>query len=342
MSKAREQNQPNKVIDVHLPLEKAAVGTSPHLSLWTVLQLAIKAVPALKYALGVLGIVSAIAIVKGFGVDYQIAVFGTIVMIVLMTLLVVFAALTKAKSPHIRTASLVLLWSSLIITIATASLLFTSAFFDWPERLSSVLSYNDPQRALSINQIEIADSVCHWNSMKKPMQVVAPIRNFAGEFWHFGGPPIGIPKQTWPIGSHQHWPLDIEKRPDVLAEKTVDPVLDITLLNNQDTASVVTRIGFRPIAAWTSPKGPHFSGKLVDFDAYSLPVSGFVLGTDQWLVLPQPIYLSSQAPYRLRLRLKDYCKQVKRNETVMRVLIEADNNIVSSEDIYLGMYTTNS
>jgi hypothetical protein len=38
---------------------------------WTILQAAIKAVPALKYALAVLGIASAIAIIKGFGIDFR-------------------------------------------------------------------------------------------------------------------------------------------------------------------------------------------------------------------------------------------------------------------------------
>jgi hypothetical protein len=51
-----------------------------------------KAVPAVKYALGIAGIVAAIAIVAGFRINFRIAVFGTVIMFVLMTVLVVFCA----------------------------------------------------------------------------------------------------------------------------------------------------------------------------------------------------------------------------------------------------------
>jgi hypothetical protein len=105
---------------------------------WTVLQAAIRAVPALKYALGVLGLVSAIAIIKGFGIDFRVAVFGTIVMVALMITLVVFAALTKVKSPQVRYAALALMWALLALTILSAVLLFTSAFFSFPRPLGQL------------------------------------------------------------------------------------------------------------------------------------------------------------------------------------------------------------
>ncbi len=109
---------------------KEPVPNVAGLTPWTVFQAALKAVPALKYALGVLGIVSAIAIVKGFGIDFRVAVFGTIIMVILMVALVVFAALTKARNPHLQVAALALMWSFLALTIMSAILLFTSTFFD--------------------------------------------------------------------------------------------------------------------------------------------------------------------------------------------------------------------
>ena len=113
---------------------KQSISLSP----WTILQKAIKAVPSLKYALGVLGIVSAIAIIRSFGIDFRIAVFGTITMVVLMTALVVFAALTKVTSPQVSLAALVLMWSFLALTILSAALLFTSVFFSYPKPLSEL------------------------------------------------------------------------------------------------------------------------------------------------------------------------------------------------------------
>jgi hypothetical protein len=115
--------------------DNGILGLTP----WAVLQAAVKAVPALRYALAVLGIVSAIAIIKGFGIDFRVAVFGTIIMVVLMTALVVFAALTKLKSLQVRSAALVLMWSFLGLAILSAVLLFTSAFFSYPMPLAQLL-----------------------------------------------------------------------------------------------------------------------------------------------------------------------------------------------------------
>lgn len=136
--------KPKKPPTTESPLPELAPAKKPDedvagLTPWTVLQAAVKAVLALKYALGVLGIVSAIAIIKGFGIDFRIAVFGTILMMVLMTALVVFAALTKSKSHQIRAAALVMMWSFLALTIFSATLLFTSAFFDYPKPLTQLL-----------------------------------------------------------------------------------------------------------------------------------------------------------------------------------------------------------
>ncbi len=115
--------------------ETALVVLTP----WTIFQAALKAVPALKFALAVLGLVSVLVIVKGFGIDFNIAVFGTIILLVLMVALVVFAALTGVKSPQVRLAALVMMWSFLTLTILTAALLFMSAFFDIPRPLDKLL-----------------------------------------------------------------------------------------------------------------------------------------------------------------------------------------------------------
>ena len=99
----------------------------------TVLREAIRAVPAVKYALGIAGIVSAIAIVTGgFRIDLRIAVFGTVIMLVLMTVLVLFARLSTTPHHALGFAVIVLVWFSLLLTMFTATGLFTSVFLHWP------------------------------------------------------------------------------------------------------------------------------------------------------------------------------------------------------------------
>lgn len=105
------------------------------MSPFNLLKEAMIAVPAVRYALGVAGIISVVAIVRGFGISYQIAALGAAVMIVLMTVLVVFArAASVAKGAFVLPA-LFLTWASLLITVAAAFFLLTSVFFGWPIKL---------------------------------------------------------------------------------------------------------------------------------------------------------------------------------------------------------------
>jgi hypothetical protein len=112
---------------------------------YRILQEAIRAVPAVKYALGVTGIVAAIAIVKSFGIDLRLAVFGTIVTFVLMVVLVIFAKFSTMAPHHFLRPILVLVWSFLTLTIAAASLLFTSVFFKHPVDLQAWLKPSSAQ-----------------------------------------------------------------------------------------------------------------------------------------------------------------------------------------------------
>jgi hypothetical protein len=126
-----------------------------------VLTAAIRAVPSVKYALGVAGIVSVIAIVASMGIDLRIALAGSIIMLFLMTALVVFAKLTTTAAPAFRWPIFLLLWSSILLTIATAILLFTSVFFGVPLELRHVFAFVGQPDILSLpnsDYIEIPES----------------------------------------------------------------------------------------------------------------------------------------------------------------------------------------
>jgi len=93
---------------------------------------AIAAVPAVKYALGVGGVVSLIAIIGSFGINYRVAVIGFPIIIVMMVLLLVFAKLAGAKPQYFLGPLIALAWFSMFATIATVSLIFSGVFFKWP------------------------------------------------------------------------------------------------------------------------------------------------------------------------------------------------------------------
>ncbi len=100
----------------------------------TLLQEAVRAVPAVKYALGIAGILAVLAIAKGFGLDPAFAIGGTIVMLALMVVLLIFARLSASAkaSQHFVLPALFLMWGFLALVLASAGLLFSSAFFGRP------------------------------------------------------------------------------------------------------------------------------------------------------------------------------------------------------------------
>jgi hypothetical protein len=136
-----------------------------------VLREAVRAVPALRYALGVAGILAAVALVKGFGINAQTAVLGAIGMLALMVALVLFARLTKTAPQHFVTPMLVLMWSMLVITVATAGLLFSSMFFDWPLPLSRLLA---PEPAVPGGFTETGEAVQGAGASAEPVARLDP------------------------------------------------------------------------------------------------------------------------------------------------------------------------
>jgi hypothetical protein len=99
----------------------------------SILKQAIKAVPAVKYALGIAGIVASIAIISSFHIGLKVALLGTVVMLILMTVLVIFARLAAEKGPILHYPALAFAWGSLILVMAVAIAFFTSVVWGTPK-----------------------------------------------------------------------------------------------------------------------------------------------------------------------------------------------------------------
>jgi hypothetical protein len=108
----------------------------------SILRESIKAVPAVKYALGIAGIASVLAIVGSFHLDFKVALIGMAVMLLFMTLLVIFAALSNLAPPDLRLPALVFTWFSLLLLIAVAFSMFFSVFFGRPVDLKMWITPN--------------------------------------------------------------------------------------------------------------------------------------------------------------------------------------------------------
>ena len=108
--------------------------------LYKILQDAIRAVPSVKYALGIVGISAAVAMVilffTGISINYKLGLLGIVTMLGLMTCLLIFSALSKVRQKLLAAPGLVIIWGFIIFLIASVSLCFTSFFFQWPKPLS--------------------------------------------------------------------------------------------------------------------------------------------------------------------------------------------------------------
>lgn len=92
-----------------------------------------KAVPATKYAVGILGMVAVVALVAQFKLDPRLAVFGTIILLGLMVLLVIFAKFSQTAPAEFRGPVKLLMWAFVLLFIVNCLLLSAHAFLGWPE-----------------------------------------------------------------------------------------------------------------------------------------------------------------------------------------------------------------
>lgn len=106
---------------------------------YAILRTAIKAVPPLKYALGVAGIGATVAIILGLVKDPIFAVWGILIVIGLMIILVLFSYAVQ-DLPGRRWMVASLAWSVTILFIAALASLFTSFVLGFPQRLASYFS----------------------------------------------------------------------------------------------------------------------------------------------------------------------------------------------------------
>lgn len=101
---------------------------------------AIKAVPAVKYALGVGGIVASVALIYSFKLDPRVAFVGTLVILILMGVLVIFARMVALAGPRLFLPAIVFTWFVLLLFMATCLSLFSSVFFQKPLNLGHWLT----------------------------------------------------------------------------------------------------------------------------------------------------------------------------------------------------------
>lgn len=129
------------------------------------LKAAIRAVPPVKYALGVAGVISVIAIVRSFGIDFKNAAVGAVVVFALMTLLVVFASISKTPQDDMRLPAMVFTWFVLVMVMAVSVAMFYLVFWKHSIDLSAIFGHSDkpvdqspaPQKPVESPKSDVAE-----------------------------------------------------------------------------------------------------------------------------------------------------------------------------------------
>jgi hypothetical protein len=116
--------------------------------LYKIIAQATKAVPFVKYALGLSGILALISMVSAYGLSLKVAAWGVIIILVLMTILFLLARASKDDSIS-KWPAQVLLWAIVLAFTLTMFSLITSIFFKYPLDLRKWL---DPDRTITHNE----------------------------------------------------------------------------------------------------------------------------------------------------------------------------------------------
>ena len=124
-----------------MPAKKqpAHEGHPPSLDPWSALKAGVEAVPAVKYAVGVVAISAAASLTRAYFNSLRIAALATVVLLGLMCLLWVFSRLVALASRDLRWPTLGLAWTFLLLTMASVLLLFLSVFFRIPRPLPAIV-----------------------------------------------------------------------------------------------------------------------------------------------------------------------------------------------------------
>jgi hypothetical protein len=166
----------------------------------------------------------------------------------------------------------------------------------------------------------VLDPRCMWANSHRLGKIAEHLK---------GRPEIGfhaIPEQAW--SDYQMSALT----------HSVDPILDVTLVNDTASTAILSQIGFEAHSVWSDLKGLPHAYKVELLDGYVLNVSPIVPGDMQLLQLADPIALPAGAPARIQLTLAGFRANLPGNESLLRIIAIADGIVHRSRLFEFGVY----
>lgn len=114
-----------------------------------VLREAIKNVPAVRYASGVLGVAAAASLIRSYFSSMRIGVYATLAVLGLMLLLWIFAMLARLPDKSLKYPSIVVAWSLFSVVGCVPILLVLSVFFNVPRPFPELRSLFETKPVIS-------------------------------------------------------------------------------------------------------------------------------------------------------------------------------------------------
>lgn len=141
-----------------------------------------KAVPAVKFALGVAGVAAAFAIIAGFTTSLASAFIGTIIMLGFMFVLLVFSSIArKAASRTTRFYAYTLAGFFVLMIMVTTLLLFMSFFFNYPRPFNQLFTVSSGTSNSSVTSKKPTHSLEEAKSLLQEHQKKWVQRIFAAQ-----------------------------------------------------------------------------------------------------------------------------------------------------------------
>ncbi len=125
------------------------------------------------------------------------------------------------------------------------------------------------------------------------------------------------------------------KSPD---RNAVEPVLDVTVINDGAHVGTATAVGLELAASWTVMKGMAVAEKIPVSDVYVLRLEKMVPQQAQTVVLDDPVAIPPRGGFfRFQLWLENFARAVQ-NESLVRLVTEFEGRLHRSGIVYLGRY----
>ncbi|HXB73760.1 MAG TPA: hypothetical protein VNY05_36310 [Candidatus Acidoferrales bacterium] len=117
----------------------------------------------------------------------------------------------------------------------------------------------------------------------------------------------------------------------------INPIVDVTLINDSSSLGTVTAVGVELINTWTALKGIPVAQKVLPSDVYVLELKPMIPFEPQFTMLKDPVAISPGGLFRYQLWLGDFGAAVQ-NESLIRLVVEFEGNLQRSGIVYLGRY----